>query len=513
MDISRLKALLAEESPRMMESRQMAIWQRVNAATAAPPLPASKPSWRSPRAMAYVAAGIAVLGAVMGWLIFVNAPSSRPLLPPAQEAAMAAEAPQSPPVARTPRPPTVTPQPRPDPTGPSWRVVTSSLTRINAGQPGSMANYLQAGDQLAVGNDGQAVLLSRSELMVVEERTRLSVPATANPNTKVRLHRGRIAIRSQRRAEHTPHKKLVVAVDRLSVRPIGTAFSVVWDHRTPPRIAVLQGSVQVNSSRKTVNVKAGMKLTWGGTLTPLSTMERFALAHQLDLAALVVAAEKAASVEVAKMDTPAPQHSEGAAAQPQKTAQTKDSLTDGRRAKRPPQGPAPRQRLKSRMLSLERMLNEGHAALARKAAEELLAGPHSRLGGHAPTLMVLVAESYLKQNRPLGARDAYLRLHQKYPRTALGRDAIFTAGQIELEQLGRPQEARGKFQYYLDHHRAGRQREGAYYLLHLVLQRLNKKASANVIAARYRAEYPKGQYLDRLVQTNKESTGWAVESK
>lgn len=497
-DISRLKALLAQESPRMMESRQRAIWQRVNAESVLPAQPSPPSSWRSPLAMACAAAGIVVLGAAAMFFLASTSSSSRHG-PPTQEVAKAAVAPNNPPVTRPRKPPTVTPQRL----GPSWRVVTASLTRINAGRPNSVMNILQAGDQLAVANEGQAVLLSRSEMMVVEERTRLSLPTAANHKMKVRLHRGQIAIRSQQGMGHD--RKLVVAVDRLSVRPTGTAFSVVWDRHTPPRVAVLEGSVQVTSSQKTINVKAGMKLVWGGAPTPLSTMERFALAHQLDVAALVVAAEKAASVEVE--GTPAPQHIAEKAARPRKAVQPGDR----RQQKRAPQGPSARLRLKQRMLSLERMLNAGQAAQARKEAEELLAGPHSRLGSHAPTLMVLVAESYLKQNRPLGARDAYLRLHRKYPRTALGRDAIFTAGQIELEQLSRPQEARGKFQYYLDHYKTGRQREGAYYLLHLVLHRLGKKASASVIAARYRAEYPKGQYLDRLVQANKESTGQASD--
>jgi TolA-binding protein len=74
-------------------------------------------------------------------------------------------------------------------------------------------------------------------------------------------------------------------------------------------------------------------------------------------------------------------------------------------------------------------------------------------------------------------------------------------GSLELAQLGDPGAARARFERYLESYRRGRQREGAYLLLCRAFAQRGERERARAVAARYLAEFPRGQFVERMRAT------------
>jgi hypothetical protein len=286
---------------------------------------------------------------------------------------------------------------------------------------------------------------------------------------------------------------LWIVAGELRVHPLGTVFSVSRAVGGYVEVAVVEGRVEVVGPERTVNVTAGSRLRWGSGVEKLSEEER-RLMLSADAAQVTPRASPA--------DGPADESRAAAAASEQRHEPGQSGPRTPAWSEAPRQQPAgrahPKPDIQSEILAIERLLSRGETTRARSQARELLAGAGGIEERHAAALSTLIAESLLKEGRYRPARDTYLDVWRRHAATAYGRDALFTAGSIELEQLQRPDRARKRFEAYLDKVPGGAQREGAHYLLYRSLQRLGRDQEASQQAAAYRREFPGGEYADRM---------------
>ncbi len=460
--ITAMVELLQEEPARLPRHRVNAMWQQVEAASSQP-APARRPERRRNLALLAAAACAAMVALGLAWYLAgsdASAPRRAPSPAPAAPLATA-------PPAAAPRAPSLS-KPAPQETMPTTPASRRWEIRWVDGQAttgaGSLASgaVLDQGDRLQVGRRGRALLVGPSEVVVVDEKTSLDLVGGKAGASRVRLVRGRITVltRKQQPGATADAEHVEVAVGALMVRPVGTVFSINWTGAGQPEIALAEGKLLVRSPHRTVTLEAPAKLTWG------EEPERLSGAAGRDLVRRLTSANKHRA---------RPKSRPRAAVKP------------------PPAAPRPPS-LRMELRTLEGLLLRGKAAQVRARAEALLARPGAMAQREAPALHALVAETHMRQGSYARARSSYLRTWKAFPRTLYGMDALYSAASMELERLGKPARAAAHLKTYLSSYRKGRQREGAYYLLHRALTAQGKSDAAAGVAARYRAEFPQGQY-------------------
>jgi ferric-dicitrate binding protein FerR (iron transport regulator) len=351
-----------------------------------------------------------------------------------------------------------------EPTEPaSWRAVVLEGARLEsaARTPGERA--ARPGDRVVVDHVGRAVFSSAAEVIVAQQDTELRF-ATVGGTRQLRLVKGVVAVQTRSSAG----SELVVVAGAVEIRPVGTAYAVRWSDASHLEVAVAEGRVRVASPERSVTLGAGQELVWGAAPRPLEA-----------------AARRRLEVELAQEPTQVAHLPSASTSRPAAVA-TPDPASD----------PPPEIDLQREVRRVERLLAEGHAAQARARAQRLLS--RSRGGAHEPSLLTLMAESYVRERRYRDARDAYLQVWRRHPRSALGADGLYMTGSLELEQLLQPASARVRFERYLAAYARGRQRQGAHYLLCLALLQSGETKLARAVAERYLDEFPRGQYRSAL---------------
>lgn len=477
--LSTLAELLREEPVSLQNHRANAIWRNVQAAAADAPPRAVRTAPRRGRRVAFLAVACAATLALGAVLLLAGdtpnneavAPVARGDQPPAAVAHDQVPVPAPSPLQARPAPEESTPELAANPDAPRrWEISWVNGKASAKGRALGRGTTLTAGDKLQVAKEGRALLVGPSEVMVVGEGTSLGLEGSGAGDDRVRLERGQVTVltRHGAKSENSPRHPVEVAVAGLVVRPLGTVFSVSYSGDGAPQISLAEGRLIVSSADRSVTLEAPASFTWGEEPLRLSGDR----ARRL-LARLTSAGQRA--------------RPEPPVAQPRPA-----------KIQAAPAPPAEQDSLSGELRALEQLLREGKAAQVRARVEELLEDEAARQHRDAPALFSLVAESYMRQGNYPRARDAYIRTWQASRRSLHGMDALYNSGSIALDQLGQPGKARGHLERYLNDYRRGRQRQGAYYLLHRCLKQLDRADEAASLAAKYSAEYPKGQYLELL---------------
>ena len=476
--LSAMAEMLREEPVTLHRHQANALWRNIEAAAAAAPSASVQSRPRRRHHFVILAAACAAMIALGGVLLLAGnetvprtiPPTARKMDAPPSSAMNPKKGPAPAQVQQMPAPQQPTPAQASDVRSPRrWEISWINGKASASGRALGSGTTLTAGDNLQVAKEGRALLVGPSEVLVVGEGTSLGLEGSGAGNDRVRLERGQVTVLTRHGTKHDsgPRQPVEVAVAGLIVHPLGTVFSVSWSGTGAPQISLAEGRVVVQSANRSVTLDAPASLTWGEE--PL----RLSGDRARRLVARLTGAQQRTRPEVV-VNQPRPARDKAPA-----STSRKDSLRGEIRA-------------------LEQLLRDGKAAQVRARVEELLKDEGASQRAFAPALFNLVAESYMHQGNYPRARDAYLRTWQASRRSLHGMDALYNAGSIALDQLGQPAFARGHLKRYLADYPRGRQRQGAYYLLHRSLKQLGHAQAAAKLVTEYSKEYPRGQYLELL---------------
>jgi hypothetical protein len=152
----------------------------------------------------------------------------------------------------------------------TWRLLVSNKATIDRA-PVRAGRKIRPEEHLAVPAGGRAVVVSPTELVIIEGATDCSFAVTAEGASALRLGQGTINVATRRQQRS---RELTVSVGEFRIRPVGTLFAVTAsDGSEAPLVSVVEGRVRLGrrSSPGTTLVRSGVARRWSGASRALDS--------------------------------------------------------------------------------------------------------------------------------------------------------------------------------------------------------------------------------------------------